>query len=98
MYTTSWSALPSQSVNRRVFDNLVLAGAFDCFAGIKREDLSAEVGKKGETVAEQLLRYGAQRQSETKLAATSLFGFDDEEIMAERPPRKYRQHQTGTHS
>lgn len=79
--------VPSQSVNRRVFDNLVLAGAFDCFAGIKREDLSAEVGKKGETVAEQLLRYGAQRQSETKLAATSLFGFDDEEIMAESRPK-----------
>ncbi|MCM1067208.1 MAG: DNA polymerase III subunit alpha [Muribaculaceae bacterium] len=79
--------VPSSSINRRVFDNLVLAGAFDCFEGIKREDLSAEVGKRGETVAEQLLRYGAQRQSETKLAATSLFGFDDEEIMAESRPK-----------
>ncbi|MDE6157223.1 MAG: DNA polymerase III subunit alpha, partial [Muribaculaceae bacterium] len=79
--------VPSQSINRRVFDNLVLAGAFDCFPGVKREDLSAEVGKKGETVAEQLLRYGAQRQSETKLAATSLFGFDDEDIIAESRPR-----------
>ena len=35
--------VPSQQMNRRVFDNLVLAGAFDCFQGIKREDLSAEV-------------------------------------------------------
>ena len=79
--------VPSQQMNRRVFDNLVLAGAFDCFQGIKREDLSAEVGKRGETVAEQLIRYGAQRQSEAKLAATSLFGFDDEEILSSSRPQ-----------
>lgn len=79
--------VPAQSINRRVFDNLVLAGAFDCFDGVKREDLSAEVGKRGETVAEQLLRYGAQRQNESKMAATSLFGFDDEQILAESRPK-----------
>ena len=79
--------VPASSINRRVFDNLALAGAFDCFEGIKREDLSGEVGKKGETVAEQLLRYGAQRQNESKLSQTSLFGFDDAEILASsRPP------------
>lgn len=79
--------VPSQAINRRVFDNLVLAGAFDCFEGIKREDLSTEVGKKGETVSEQLLRYGAQRQSEAKMSASSLFGFDDDEIMASSRPK-----------
>ncbi len=78
--------VPSTALNRRVFDNLALSGAFDCFDGLKREDLAAEVGRKGETVAEQLLRYGQQRQSEAKLQVTSLFAFDDEEIMASSRP------------
>ena len=78
--------VPAGSINRRVFDNLVLAGAFDCF-GLKREDLSAEVGKKGETISEQLIRYGAQHQNEEKMAATSLFGFDDEEIKEQSRPK-----------
>ena len=30
--------VPSSVINRRTFDNLVLAGAFDCFTDIKRED------------------------------------------------------------
>lgn len=79
--------VPSGTLNRRVFDNLVIAGAFDCFEGIKREDLVAEAGKRGETVAEQLLRYGSQRQNESKIQAASLFGFDDDEILSQsRPP------------
>lgn len=79
--------VPAAAINRRVFDNLVLAGAFDCFEGVKREDLAAEVGKRGETVSEQLIRYGAQRQNEAKMATTSLFGFDDEEILASSRPQ-----------
>ena len=78
--------VPSSAINRRIFDNLVLAGAFDCFDGVKREDFVAEAGKRGETVAEQLLRYGAQHQNEAKLAVTSLFGFDDEDIKASSRP------------
>ncbi|MDE6332229.1 MAG: DNA polymerase III subunit alpha, partial [Muribaculaceae bacterium] len=31
--------VPAGSVNRRVFESLAIAGAFDCFEGIKREDL-----------------------------------------------------------
>ena len=79
--------VPASAINRRVFDNLVLAGAFDCFEGVKREDLAAEVGKRGETVAEQLLRYGAQHQNEARMASVSLFGFDDEELLAESRPK-----------
>ena len=78
--------VPAGTLNRRVFDNLVIAGAFDCFEGIKREDLVAEVGKRGETVAEQLLRYGSQRQSEEKMQATSLFSFDDDDFKAQSRP------------
>ncbi|MDE6206660.1 MAG: DNA polymerase III subunit alpha [Muribaculaceae bacterium] len=79
--------VPTQSINRRVFDNLVLAGAFDCFTGVKREDLSGEVGKKGESVAEQLLRYGASRQNQKDDGMGSLFGFDDENIRENSRPR-----------
>ncbi len=79
--------VPSASINRRVFDNLVIAGAFDCFDGVKREDLSAEVGKRGETVTEQLLRYGASRQNEARQASMSLFGFDDEDIRDSSRPK-----------
>ena len=78
--------VPAGALNRRVFDNLNLAGAFDCF-GIKREDLAAEVGKRGETMAEQLLRYGSQHQNEANQSMASLFAFDDEELKASsRPP------------
>ncbi len=79
--------VPAQSINRRVFDNLVLAGAFDCFENTKREDLVAEIGKKGETVSELLLRYGALRQQETKQAQSSLFGMDDSEVLDSARPK-----------
>lgn len=78
--------VPAGTLNRRVFDNLVIAGAFDCFEGIKREDLVAEAGKRGETVAELLLRYGSQRQSEEKMQASSLFSFDDDDFKAQTRP------------
>ncbi len=77
--------VPSSTINRRVFDNLVIAGAFDCFEGIKREDLVAEDGKRGETVSERLLRYGSQRQSEHRMMSASLFAFDDEVTNQSRP-------------
>lgn len=79
--------VPAQSINRRVFDNLVLAGAFDCFEGVKREDLSAEVGKRGETISEQLLRYGASHQNEATTNQASLFAFDDEELRESSRPK-----------
>ena len=77
--------VPYRVINRRVFDNLVLAGAFDCFADMKREDLVAEAGKRGETVGEILLRYGADRQRESVAASASLFGDDDAVIASSRP-------------
>ena len=79
--------VPSSTINRRVFDNLNLAGAFDCFENIKREDLCAEMGKKGETISELLLRYGQLRQQEARESQNSLFGFDDTEILESARPR-----------
>lgn len=77
--------VPAGSVNRRVFDSLVLAGAFDCFDTLKREDLVSEIDRRGETVAELLLRYGAQHQNAVKMQEASLFGFDDDIINSVRP-------------
>ncbi len=78
--------VPAQAMNRRVFEGLVLAGAFDCFEGIKREDLVAEIGKRGESASEILLRYGAQYQNAQNTQANSLFGFDDEELRTSSRP------------
>ena len=79
--------VPSSALNRRVFDGLVLAGAFDCFEGTKREDLVAEIGKRGESASEILLRYGAQYQNSQSEQTNSLFGFDDEELRSSSRPQ-----------
>lgn len=78
--------VPSSSLNRRVFESLDLAGAFDCFEGHKREDYVAEAGKRGETMSELLLKYGAQYQADKNSQETSLFGFDDSIVNSSRPP------------
>ncbi len=78
--------VPSQAINRRVFENLTFAGAFDCFEGIKREDIISEVGKRGETGAEILLRYGAQFQNAHSNMSNSLFAFDDEDFINSNRP------------
>lgn len=78
--------VPAGALNRRVFDGLVLAGAFDCFDNVKRESLMAEIGKRGETAGEILLRYGSQHQQAINMQTNSLFGFDDEELLASSRP------------
>lgn len=80
--------VPSQSINRRVFENLALAGAFDCFAVFKREDLVNDCGgHQGDSVPEQLLRYGALHQNALRKQEASLFDFDDEQLNTEARPK-----------
>ncbi len=80
--------VPSQSINRRVFENLALAGAFDCFGTHKREDLVDEGdGRPGDSAPEQLLRYGAMYQANQRKNEASLFDFDDEMLNTEARPR-----------
>lgn len=80
--------VPSSSINRRVFENLALAGAFDCFDNYKREDLVNEnTGRPGESIPEQLLRYGAMHQNAQRQSQATLFDFDDEQLNTDaRPP------------
>ncbi len=72
-------------VNRRVFDNLVLAGAFDSFPDIKREDFFTE-NQRGESFSEVLVRYGQAFQQDKQRSAMSLFGDDAELSFSGRPP------------
>ena len=64
------------SCNRKNIENLALAGAFDSFEGIKREDFFMP-NAKGETFTEVLVRYGNKFQLDKAAAATSLFGGDN---------------------
>ena len=59
--------------NRKNIENLALAGAFDSFPEIKREDFFMP-NAKGETFVEVLVRYGNKYQQDKASAANSLFG------------------------
>ena len=59
--------------NRKNIESLALAGAFDCFPEIKREDFFMP-NAKGETFVEVLVRYGNKYQLDKAAAANSLFG------------------------
>ena len=63
--------------NRKNIESLALAGAFDSFSGIKREDFF-EPNAKGETFVEVLIRYGNKYQMDKAEAANSLFGGDNQ--------------------
>ena len=59
--------------NRKTVENLALAGAFDCFAGIYREQLVG-INSRGENVLETLIRYGNMYQQDKVQQQNSLFG------------------------
>ncbi len=59
------------AINRRVVENLALAGAFDCFTDFKREDYFS-TNMKDETFAELLVRYGQNYQNDKSKNENSL--------------------------
>ncbi len=63
--------------NRKNIENLALAGAFDGFTGIKREDFFVK-NAKDEMFVEVLVRYGGKYQLDKAEAANSLFGGDNQ--------------------
>ncbi|MFG6389216.1 DNA polymerase III subunit alpha [Muribaculum sp.] len=76
------------SINRRIIENLALAGAFDCFTELKREDFF-ETNAKDATFTEQLVKYAQSYQNAKNNQENSLFGdFDDSINTAGRPPVK----------
>ncbi|MDH6353841.1 DNA polymerase-3 subunit alpha [Dysgonomonas sp. PH5-45] len=71
------------SCNKKNIESLALAGAFDEFQEIKREQFFA-TNTKGETFIDQLIRYGNRYQNDKSLAVNSLFG-DDVSFEIARP-------------
>ena len=63
--------------NRKNSENLALAGAFDSFPNIHREDFFVK-NAKDETFVEVLVRYGNKYQMDKAAAANSLFGGEHE--------------------
>ncbi len=61
------------SCNKKTIESLVLAGAFDGFSDIKREQFFVE-NSKGEVVIESIIRYGNKFQADNALTQNSLFG------------------------
>ena len=59
--------------NRKNIENLALAGSFDSFPGIKREDFFVKNAKE-ETFSDILIKYGNKYQADQNAAANSLFG------------------------
>ncbi len=72
--------------NRKNLENLALAGAFDCFANIKREQYFA-ANSRGEVFLDSLLKYGGLYQTDRVEASNSLFGgFDAIEVATPEIP------------
>ncbi|MBR0046938.1 MAG: DNA polymerase III subunit alpha [Bacteroidaceae bacterium] len=69
--------------NKKNIENLVIAGAFDCFKDWKRETFFAPGQRQGETYLDVLVRYGNNFQQDKYQAQTSLFGSMD---VAVSPP------------
>ena len=68
--------------NKKAVECLAMAGAFDGFDGIYREQLTG-INSKGETVLDTLIRYGNQYQQEKNMQQNSLFGGFDSEFAVE---------------
>lgn len=62
--------------NKKNMESLALAGGFDSFPEIKREQFFAP-NPKGEIFLEVLMRYGNKYQADQSAAANSLFGGDN---------------------
>lgn len=77
--------VPSNAINRKVFESFALSGAFDCFSDMKREDYF-EKNARDETFAEQLLKYGQAYQQTSQSNSFSLFGDDDPTINTQGRP------------
>ncbi len=67
------SRINLRSVNKRAFEALAIAGAFDSF-GLHRAQFFTPDKKDGLTVLEKALKYGSTLQSSKQINAISLFG------------------------
>lgn len=66
-----------QAANKKAFENLALAGAFDSFENTHRAQYFQDEGD-GVIFLEKIMRYGAKQQENENSAQTSLFGESSE--------------------
>ncbi|MFW5567263.1 MAG: DNA polymerase III subunit alpha, partial [Bacteroidales bacterium] len=77
--------------NRKCLENLALAGAFDSFETMKREQFFAK-NSRGEVFMDTLLRYGVRYQQDLVTSQNSLFGATDmAEATKPEIPEEYEQ-------
>jgi DNA polymerase III subunit alpha len=67
------SRLDLRTVNKKNFEGLAVAGAFDCFEGVHRAQYFFE-DEKGSTLIEKAIRYGNALQEQANSSQASLFG------------------------
>ncbi|WP_116127079.1 DNA polymerase III subunit alpha [Lewinella sp. IMCC34183] len=72
------------SVNKRVLEALVDAGAFDCFNSIHRAQYFAP-SDKYDSYLEHVTKYANAYQSQLASAASSLFGAIQDEVLPDEP-------------
>ena len=72
-----------RAANKKAFDSLVLAGAFDSFADTHRAQYF-ELDDKGTTFIERAIRFGSKYQENVNSAQVSLFG-ETSEVQFEEP-------------
>ena len=70
--------------NRKNIENLALAGAFDCFSEIRREQFLQPCGKN-EVFSDVLVRYGSKYQTDRNESMNSLFGDMNETVEIATP-------------
>ena len=70
--------------NKKSMENLIVAGAFDCFKDVSRETFFVPSSRQGENFLDVLVRYGNSFQQDKFQAQTSLFGSMD--ISVSHPP------------
>ena len=73
--------------NKKSIESMALAGSFDAFGQIIREQFVAENGK-GETFLDLLIRYGNKAQLDRASVTNSLFGGDNSICISKPEPPK----------
>ncbi len=75
-----------QACNRKAIECMALAGAFDSFGTITREQFFAPTGRGEEVYLDQLMRYGALCQADKAESQFSLFGDSGSATLRVHPP------------
>ncbi|MBU6340545.1 MAG: DNA polymerase III subunit alpha [Bacteroidetes bacterium] len=74
-----------RTVNKKVMESMVFAGAFDCFENLHRAVFFYSKDQSDPTFMEKLLRYGAAFQEDKVMSVNSLFGDMSDTVSIQEP-------------